>query len=315
MHILVLSFSIRVGQMRYVRASTEDHHHTGNTITRDTHYLCVPIEMHPCTSFTRRLLLVAYSFVLKTLWLNEGCAYITFHPSSVGKLPYHKISTHFGATGGKKKGFGSSANSSGKKKKSDDTIGKGVGEEMDQEMIIRQQRQETMQSSRDKVESASDATADPIQNNSGSNLDLSPEERGKQLLRNRFGIRSFEEKQAELKAKQLQEKLQKKLDKKREGKDIFQILPPSVIVFIDRFLKAGLAVSTVLFVMAGIGITVEAWSHASGDSLPEWMDTFIVQTVEPNFTPGLFVLLAFSVSLGLFSAAQLGSDTSRYSEK
>jgi|NOAtaT_6_FD_contig_41_1427878_length_921_multi_5_in_0_out_0_1 hypothetical protein len=275
--------------------------------------------MHPFSFTRRRLLLVAYLFILTIIiQLNEGCAYVvTFHPSSVGKLSYHKIVTHFGATGSsKKKGFGT-ARSSGKKKRGDDrNIGKTDEEETEEEVILGQQRQEAVsQTYRDKVTLAADASTDAIQSKSVSSLELSPEERGKQLLRDKFGIRSFEERQAELKAKQLQEKLQKKLDKKREGKDIFQILPPSMIVFIDRFLKAGLAVSTILFVMAGVGITVEAWSHASGDALPEWIDTFIVQIVEPNFTPGLFVLLAFSVSLGLFSAAQLGSDTSRYSEK
>ena len=146
---------------------------------------------------------------------------------------------------------------------------------------------------------------------------LSPEERGKILLREKFGIKSFEERQAELKEAQYNEKLQRlkqKADKEREF-DIFKVLPPPLLLFIDRLLKTGLAVSTLLFIAAGIGITMEAWSHASGGALPEGMDEFIVQTIEPNFTPGLFVLLGFSISLGLFSAAQLGSESSKYSEK
>jgi hypothetical protein len=44
------------------------------------------------------------------------------------------------------------------------------------------------------------------------------------------------------------------------------------------------------------------------------LDSFIVTTIEPNFTPGLLVLLSFSIGLGLFSAAQLGSAGATYKE-
>jgi len=39
-----------------------------------------------------------------------------------------------------------------------------------------------------------------------------------------------------------------------------------------------------------------------------------VNTIEPNFTTGLFVLLGFSVGLGVFAAAQLGSQGAQYKE-
>lgn len=63
-----------------------------------------------------------------------------------------------------------------------------------------------------------------------------------------------------------------------------------------------------------MAITVEAWSKTTKTALPESLDQFIVGTVEPNFTPGLLVLLGFSVSLGVFAAAQLGSQGAQYRE-
>jgi hypothetical protein len=100
----------------------------------------------------------------------------------------------------------------------------------------------------------------------------------------------------------------------KEELDIIALIPGPVQIFIDRFLKLGVAICTVLFVSAGIAITAEAWSKASGNALSPDVDAFIVNVVEPNFTPGLFVLLGFSVSLGAFSAAQLGSAGAQYKE-
>ena len=96
--------------------------------------------------------------------------------------------------------------------------------------------------------------------------------------------------------------------------DVFEVVPAPILKFIDIFLKGGLAITTTIFIAAGIGITVEAWSKATGSNLPEGWDDFIVSIVEPNFTTGLFVLLAFSISLGVFASAQLGSGSSVYSE-
>ena len=96
--------------------------------------------------------------------------------------------------------------------------------------------------------------------------------------------------------------------------DIFQFLPPSLLKAIDLFLKTGLAISTVLFILSGVGITAEAWIAATGNTLPDNVDQFIVTVIEPNFTYGLLVLLGFSVSLGIFATAQLGSGSSVYKE-
>ena len=84
---------------------------------------------------------------------------------------------------------------------------------------------------------------------------------------------------------------------------------------IDTFLKTGLGLTTLAFITAGILITMEAGSKATGKELPGGLEDFVVNVVEPNFTPGLGVLLLFSVSLGLFTVALGGSAASSYREE
>jgi hypothetical protein len=148
---------------------------------------------------------------------------------------------------------------------------------------------------------------------------LSPEERAKNLLRNKYGLKTIEEQQ--LDAKQLEERKERQRKwaewKKKaddESFDVMTTLPAPLLIGVDRFLKAGVAVTGLLFITAGLGITLEAWSKTTGNELPTDLDSFIVNTVEPNFTTGLFVLLGFSVSLGIFAALQLGSSGATYKE-
>jgi hypothetical protein len=146
------------------------------------------------------------------------------------------------------------------------------------------------------------------------------EERTKSLLRDKYGLRTREEQQAEeerlRQAAEQRQKLEQWKEQVERGEDfdIIQALPEPVLLFIDRFLKAGVAVCTTLFVLAGLAITVEAGSKATNNPLPENIDVFVTNVVEPNFTPGLLVLLGFSVSLGAFAALQLGSASSTYRE-
>lgn len=149
---------------------------------------------------------------------------------------------------------------------------------------------------------------------------MSVEDRTKSLLRDKYGLRTREEQQAEeerqRKATEQRQKLEewKQQVDRGEDFDLIMALPEPVLVFIDRFLKAGVAICTTLFILAGLGITVEAGSKATNNPLPENIDAFITNVVEPNFTPGLLVLLGFSVSLGAFAALQLGSASSTYRE-
>jgi ABC-type dipeptide/oligopeptide/nickel transport system permease component len=92
------------------------------------------------------------------------------------------------------------------------------------------------------------------------------------------------------------------------------VLPAPVLRAIDGFLKVGVTIAGTAFVLSGIGITLEAWSKSTGNAIDPTLDAFIVGKVEPNFTAGLLILLSFSVSLGLFAAAQLGSAGAKYKE-
>jgi hypothetical protein len=172
------------------------------------------------------------------------------------------------------------------------------------------------------LESAPGAASTPVKLDVKVDVDqsLPPEERTKQILREQYGLKTLQEQRlsaTQLEAYKEKQKKQAELKKKMENSkdlDIMAMLPPALLVGIDRFLKIGLGICGTLFVTAGLFITAEAWSKTSGQPLPENIDNFIVQIVEPNFTPGLLVLLSFSVSLGAFAALQLSSGSSVYRE-
>merc|ERR1711862_291225 len=144
------------------------------------------------------------------------------------------------------------------------------------------------------------------------------EERTKKILQEKYGLKSFEERQDDIKSIEQKNKmkmLMKEAKKEETDIDLFQLIPPPLIKIIDNFLKLGLGISTILFICAGIGITLEAYSASSGNPLPENIDRYITDIIEPNFTLGLLVLLSFSICLGAFSLAQLGSKGSIYREE
>lgn len=152
---------------------------------------------------------------------------------------------------------------------------------------------------------------------SSSEPELPPQERAKKLLREQYGLRTLEEQRMEDNRQEQRKKIEdlKRMADKGDDIDIMAMLPAPLLKGIDTFLKLGVGICTVLFVTAGLGITAEAWSKTSGNPLPQDIDDFIVNVVEPNFTVGLFVLLGFSVSLGGFAALQLGSSSSQYKEE
>ena len=148
----------------------------------------------------------------------------------------------------------------------------------------------------------------------------SAKDRAATILREQYGMKPAGEQQVDAKLSQRvqeQRKLLQEMKQKEDSNkdlDIMAMLPAPVLIAIDSFLKLGVGVTGLLFVLAGLGITVEAWSKVSGDPLPDNIDTFIANTIEPNFTTGLLVLLGFSVSLGIFSALQISSAGAQYKE-
>lgn len=217
---------------------------------------------------------------------------------------------------------------SAKKKKKSNKSGKGFAKETKTSKPIYTQELSSGFTSIEQVTDASFSTPTiEEQDTTNMNLDpnLSQEERNRQILKQQFGLRTYEEQQNDIelaksnaKKKEAFQKQRAQLDKIKQMSDdefdIFAFLPPSLLKGIDLFLKLGLGVSTVCFILSGVGITAEAWTVATGNTLPENVDEFIVNVVEPNFTTGLLVLLGFSVSLGIFATAQLGSGSSVYKE-
>mmetsp|Transcript_36349 Transcript_36349/g.44420 ORF Transcript_36349/g.44420 Transcript_36349/m.44420 type:complete len:266 (-) Transcript_36349:179-976(-) len=215
------------------------------------------------------------------------------------------------AKGGK--GFGKKTDNPTKKKQTDPSAStSGTTDDLSQSSGF---------SSLESLEGSEfDFTASKVSKPVDIDPNAAPEDRTKEILRQRYGLRTYEEQQGDIKKAERdleQEERMRKLKKMAEAEnfDVFQLIPAPVLKAIDAFLKLGLTVCIVLFVLAGIGITVEAWSVATGGKIPENVDQFIVNVIEPNFTKGGLVLLGFSVSLGVFAAAQLGSETSQYQEK
>lgn len=147
------------------------------------------------------------------------------------------------------------------------------------------------------------------------------EDRTGSILRDKYGLRTREEQEAaEARKKKLEDQRKQLSSWKKQADDgddfdLLQIIPAPILVFIDQFLKIGAAVSTFFFLLAGVFITIEAGSKATANPLPPALDAFISNVVEPNFTPGLGVLLSFSVGLGLFASLQMNSAASTYREK
>ncbi|MGK3752967.1 MAG: hypothetical protein ACI8RD_005274 [Bacillariaceae sp.] len=218
-------------------------------------------------------------------------------------------------------------------KKSNNQAGKGFGKQPEIAEKSSDQSTSTLGSptppSRQQQQSSSSAAFTSVDGGSGAIPTISTsttsksgnvEDRTGSILREKYGLRTREEQEAEeLKQKQVEEQKKKlrewkKLADEGEDFDLFQIIPDPILIFMDKFLKLGASVSTVLFVLAGFAISVEAGSKAFEHPLPLAVDNFISNVIEPNFTPGLGVLLSFSVGLGIFASLQLNSAASTYRE-
>jgi len=154
--------------------------------------------------------------------------------------------------------------------------------------------------------------------------ELAPEERAKQLLRNKYGLKTLEEERLDQKQRDALAAQRKKLAEFRakadaaaadDEFDLISLIPGDVLQAIYFVLKLGIGLTGTAFLLSGVGITIEAWSKASNSPLPENIDNFIVNIIEPNFTTELLVLLGCSISLGVLASLQLGSKSAEYREE
>ena len=96
--------------------------------------------------------------------------------------------------------------------------------------------------------------------------------------------------------------------------DLINLVPDAAQSAIDRVLVLMVGLSLAVFVSGGVAITIEAFAVASKQALPPSLDAFIVNIVEPAFTPSVGVFFFFSISLGLFKGAQLSREDANYAE-
>lgn len=92
-------------------------------------------------------------------------------------------------------------------------------------------------------------------------------------------------------------------------------VPDGVQVAAEKILLGVGLLCLGVFVIIGCAITVDAWSIASPDFvLDPAAKTFIVDVLEPKFTPTLLAGFACSISLGGLKSLQLTSDDAQYEE-
>lgn len=226
------------------------------------------------------------------------------------------------------KGFGKPLEKSESKKERQQPSSSSPPPEDDDEGVGGGEEDETFSGGLQSISDESSTTPTTTTNTNEIDIDpnLNPEERAEQVLRQKFGLQSALEQKGDLEAARREAERAKQIKSQRsqlneirsmsdEEFDLMRVLPPSLIKAIDLFLKVGASICIILFVLAGIALTVEAWSTVSqNDFLPPDVDDFIVNVVGPNFTPGLLVLLGFSISLGFFATAQMGSGETQYKE-
>lgn len=251
---------------------------------------------------------------LKTMMTNNILLYCAIFATTSGFVvfPSKNLYRHNVLLNAAGKGFGKKSSTSSKNKAS--SITTNTSDSMEQNLAVELEgsMEAELAESNDLLSSVEGSSiSKPSLDTLDFDPSMTPDERQEMILRKQFGLSRPGESTAQSQNWSVKDKRYAE-----EEKDIFDMLPPSLLKAFDSFLKIGLGICTTTFMAAGVLITLEAWQNASGDTSlisPE-LDDFIVNTVEPNFTPGLLVLLAFSVTLGVFSIASGGSQSSQYRE-
>ncbi|CAN0277025.1 unnamed protein product [Ectocarpus sp. 6 AP-2014] len=95
---------------------------------------------------------------------------------------------------------------------------------------------------------------------------------------------------------------------------IFDLIPPETQLVMERVFIAGFAVCLLFLVACGCAIGVEAYFLSTNGKLPPDLDSFIVGTLEPLFTPSLGATFLFSSCLGVLKLGQMGQESIVYRE-
>eukprot|EP00752_Nemacystus_decipiens_P005577 g5046.t1 len=128
----------------------------------------------------------------------------------------------------------------------------------------------------------------------------------------KMGVQSIGEVRAE-KAKALEEEKNKK-SVGQQITSIFDLIPAETQLLMERVFIAGFALCLVFLVFCGCAIGVEAYFLSTQGKLPPDLDEFIVQKLEPLFTPSLGLTFLFSSCLGVLKLGQMGQESVVYRE-
>ncbi|CAN0098312.1 unnamed protein product [Pylaiella littoralis] len=94
----------------------------------------------------------------------------------------------------------------------------------------------------------------------------------------------------------------------------FELIPPETQLVLERVFIAGFLGCLLFLVACGCAIGVEAYFLSTSGKLPPDLDQFIVQTMEPLFTPSLALTFLFSSCLGVLKLGQMGQESVVYRE-
>lgn len=95
---------------------------------------------------------------------------------------------------------------------------------------------------------------------------------------------------------------------------IFDLIPAEVQLGLERFFIVGFTLCLLFLVAVGLSIATEAYFKATTGELPQELDNFIVQNMQPYLTPSLVGTFGFSVCLGVLKIGQMGQESVLYKE-
>jgi hypothetical protein len=100
------------------------------------------------------------------------------------------------------------------------------------------------------------------------------------------------------------------------GETVLEKIPEKTQAQLDSFLITATFSSLALVILCGIGISYGAFKVIFPQTkIPEALDIFITNVLDPAFTPAVGIFFIFSITFGLFKFAQISSDKTVYREE
>ncbi|CAM9658507.1 unnamed protein product [Ascophyllum nodosum] len=100
-----------------------------------------------------------------------------------------------------------------------------------------------------------------------------------------------------------------------ENSSVLDVVPEETQILIERFLIGGFGLCLLVLIGCGIAIAAEAYFLSTEGKLPPDLDNFVVQTIQPSFTPSLVATFGFSSAWGLLKLGQMGQEGVVYKER